>query len=105
MFNGARIKKPSPNTASAIHNNEWDAVVKNLRSQQTGGDNLDDTDEIILEGEIGNVRDGDSLRYTAGAATLLQPLAHCGVQGQHKDDSLWGKDISHRPVDAQWSKD
>ncbi|MBQ1746859.1 MAG: hypothetical protein II043_06195, partial [Muribaculaceae bacterium] len=63
---GKRVKDDHDNEGN--DDLEKDAVVKDLRSQQTGGDNLDDTDEIILEGEIGNARDGDGLRYTAGAA-------------------------------------
>ena len=63
-------------------------LVKGTGADQLGDQELDDADEVVLQGKIGDAGDGDCASDTTGAATVLQPLARGNVAGDHQDDGF-----------------
>ena len=56
-----------------------DVVVEDAFAQQPRKHHLDDADEVILQGKIGDAGHGDHSRKTALGVTVFNPLAHGNV--------------------------
>ena len=83
---GNRIKDDHDNGGDTQF--QEDIVIKDIGARKFGYQHLDDADEVVLEGKVGDTGDGDVAGDAAGAETVFQPLAYCDITRDDEDDGL-----------------